>query len=158
MKNGKLTALASAIAMLTLGACSTNNPAYQNYPTTATYPAAGTTTNVIAGYGTVQSIELVPRESTTGTGIGTVAGAVVGGLVGHQIGSGAGQTAATIAGAAGGAMAGRAIENNTQSGQQVYRISLRMDDGSVQNLVQESTPSLRIGDRVRVVNGVVERL
>jgi outer membrane lipoprotein SlyB len=80
-------------------------------------------------------------------------------LVGHQIGSGSGQTAATIAGAAGGALAGHAIENRqAANAQQVYRVTLRMDDGSVQNLIQESAPTLRIGDRVRVVNGVVERL
>lgn len=161
MMKGKLRTTASVLALLALGACSTSNPNYQNYPTSAsgTYPS-GATTNVISGYGTVQSVELVPVQSGSGgTGVGSVAGAVVGGLVGHQFGSGSGQTAATIAGAAGGALAGHAIENRQAANtQQVYRVTLRMDDGSVQNLIQESAPTLRIGDRVRVVNGVVERL
>jgi len=38
----------------------------------------------------------------------------------------------------------------------VYRITVRMDDGSSQMVVVESQPGYRIGDRVRYNNGMVE--
>ncbi len=165
MLNKPLSIVASGIVLLTLGACGTTTPSSYpsaaTYPSTSTYPSSTSTANVRSGYGVVQSIDLVARQGeSAGLGVGTVAGAVVGGLIGHQIGSGSGNTAATIAGAAGGALAGRAIQDNVQQGQggQVYRLSLRMDDGSIQTLVQESQPSLRIGDRIRINNGVIERL
>lgn len=164
MASKSLSTLVGSMVLVTLGACGTTGPSAtptaSTYPSGSTYPASGTSANVVAGYGVVQGIDLMPRESASrGIGVGTVAGAVVGGLIGNQIGSGSGNTAATIAGAAGGALAGRAIENNrAQPSGQVYRITLRMDDGTVQSLVQESQPSLRIGDRIRINNGVIERL
>lgn len=168
MLSRKLTAPAiSSLVVVLAAACGTSGssqyPASSGYPSASSYPnapasATGTrTTNLVAGFGVVQGIDLVPRQSA-GLGVGTVAGAVVGGVIGHQVGSGSGNTAATIAGAAGGALAGRAIENRTQQASQVYRLTLRMDDGTVQSLVQESLPSLRIGDRIRIQNGVIERL
>ncbi|MBI1890082.1 MAG: glycine zipper 2TM domain-containing protein [Burkholderiales bacterium] len=157
MSNGKLQVIAGAIAALSLAACGTTNSPYPPgiYPGTASAPVTNVPNTVIAGYGVVQGIDLVPRESA-GIGAGTIAGAVVGGVLGNQVGSGTGRTAATIAGAAGGAMAGHQIEKGAQS--QAYRITMRMDDGTVQSIVQESQPTLRIGDRIRIVNGVVERL
>ena len=86
---------------------------------------------------------------------GVLGGAAVGGLLGNQIGSGSGNTAATIAGAAGGALAGREIERRTRSGGEMFKIYVRMDDGSYQAIAQETSPPLRPGDRVRVENGVV---
>ena len=41
---------------------------------------------------------------------------------------------------------------------QLYRISLRMDDGRSQSMLQSSIPSLEIGDRIRINNGVIERI
>ena len=119
-------------------------------------PGMGTgvdNSQVRSGYGTVESVEVVDRNNP---GIlGTIGGAVVGGLIGNQIGSGSGNTAATIAGAAGGAIAGREIERRTRSGSDIYKIYVRMDDGTYQAIAQESAPILRPGDRVRVENGVV---
>lgn len=105
------------------------------------------------GYGTVESVEVVDRNNP-GL-LGTIGGAVVGGLLGNQIGSGSGNTAATIAGAAGGAIAGREVERRTRGGSDVYKIYVRMDDGSYQAVAQESATLLRPGDRVWVENGVV---
>jgi outer membrane lipoprotein SlyB len=87
--------------------------------------------------------------------LGAIGGAVVGGLLGSQIGSGRGQTAATIAGAAGGALAGREIERRTRGGDDIFKIFVRMDDGTYQAIAQESAPVVRPGDRVRVYDGVV---
>jgi outer membrane lipoprotein SlyB len=108
---------------------------------------------VRSGYGTVESVEVVDRNHP---GIlGAIGGAVVGGLIGNQIGSGGGNTAATIAGAAGGAIAGREVERRVRDKDDIFKIYVRMDDGSYQAIAQESSPVLRPGDRVRVENGVV---
>jgi ribosomal protein L19 len=32
-----------------------------------------------------------------------------------------------------------------------------MEDGSYQTLTQDNTPNFRVGDRVRITNGVMER-
>ncbi len=117
--------------------------------------SSGTLDNssVRSGYGTVESVETVDRDNV---GIlGTISGAVIGGLLGHQVGSGRGQTAATIAGAAGGAYAGREIERRTRTSGDVYKIYVRMDDGSYQAVAQDSPTPVRRGDRVRIQNGVV---
>lgn len=127
-------------------------------------PMAGSgsasTASSVSGTGVVQSIDVVPRQQA-GVGLGTVAGAVVGGVLGNQVGGGRGQTAATVAGAAGGALVGNQMEQNSRAsgGDQVYRIAVRMDNGSVQTLVQDSAPQVAAGDRVRLQNGaIVERL
>lgn len=120
-------------------------------------PATGSTigSNVTTGYGVVQAIDMVPRESS-GVDVGTVGGALVGGLLGNQVGQGRGNTAATIAGAAGGALVGRQVERNMRQGEQVYRITVRQDNGVLQSYVQQAPPAVRIGDRVRIVNNMVQ--
>jgi len=141
------------ICALALAACGTSNT------TSSTGTGAPTATANVSGTGVVQAIDVVPKQAG-GPGLGTVGGAVVGGLLGNQVGSGGGRTAATIAGAAGGAYAGRQMEKRSQAGAgEVYRVTVRMDDGSLQALAQETAPQVNIGDRVRLENGViVERL
>jgi outer membrane lipoprotein SlyB len=39
--------------------------------------------------------------------------------------------------------------------EQVYRMAVRMDNGSMQTLVQEVPPGVQVGDRVRLDNGVI---
>jgi outer membrane lipoprotein SlyB len=117
---------------------------------------------IYSGYGVVQSIELVRQENSTsaggGVGIGTIAGAVVGGVVGNQVGSGSGNTAATIIGAAGGAYVGHQLENRQQTQTaDAYSVRVRMENGSTQTLLLSNNPDLRVGDRVRISNGVIER-
>ncbi|WP_020680867.1 glycine zipper 2TM domain-containing protein [Marinobacterium rhizophilum] len=120
-------------------------------------------TTIYSGYGVVQSIELVRQESSAngsgGVGMGTIAGAVVGGVVGSQVGSGRGSTAATIIGAAGGAYIGHELENRQQTQQvtDVYSVRVRMENGVTQTLLLSNNPDLRVGDRVRISNGVMER-
>ena len=143
MRINKWVTALSTLALFAMASCaSTSNTT----PVTSTY----NTTE----YGVVQSIDLVKKEHS-GIGVGAVAGAVVGGLIGHQIGSGRGNTAATIAGAAGGAYAGNEIEKR-RADDEVYRLQIRLDNGSIQSIDQQSNPSLRIGDRVRIVNGTVQ--
>lgn len=104
----------------------------------------------------VQSIELVKQEGIGGSGIGvgTVAGGVVGGVLGSQVGSGTGQTAATIGGAAAGAYIGHQMEKGKGD---VYKFTIRMDNGSYQTVTQSTSTNFRVGDRVRIENGVLSR-
>ena len=139
-------------ALLTLGLAACNTTPYSGTGSAGSNDNA----NVRSGLGTVESVERVDRANV---GIlGTIGGAVVGGLLGSQIGGGSGQTAATIAGAAGGAYAGREIEQRTRGGSDIYKIYLRMDDGSYQAVAQETSPIFRQGDRVRIQNGIVSPL
>jgi outer membrane lipoprotein SlyB len=144
--------LTSTVCLLALGACQSPG-GFGSYGAT---PAAGNVgSNVMSSYGIVQAIDLVPRESS-GIDVGTVGGALVGGLLGNQVGQGRGNTAATIAGAAGGALLGREVGRNMRQNEQVYRITVRLDKGVLQSYVQETPPAVRIGDRVRIVNNIVQ--
>lgn len=138
---------------LMLAACGTPSP---DVSSTSSVPVASTSTSVASanGYGVVEAIDMVPREQA-GIGLGTVAGAVVGGLLGSQVGGGSGQTAATVAGAAGGAMVGNRMQDNSRAADNVYRVAVRMDNGTVHTLVQEVSPGVQTGERVRLDNGVI---
>ncbi|RCX32749.1 glycine zipper 2TM domain-containing protein [Thioalbus denitrificans] len=150
------------VGILALGACapmaSQNNA--PNYDGASSQGNNYSDAYTRSAYGVVESIE---RENQgnggiggSGLGMGTVAGAVVGGVVGHQVGSGSGNTAATVIGAAGGAYVGHQLEKQQQS-PDAYRITIRMEDGTYQSLIQATDPGLRVGDRVRIDNGVVRR-
>lgn len=43
------------------------------------------------------------------------------------------------------------------TGDRIYRITLRMDDGSTQVVTQEWAPSFSTGDRVRTVSGAIQQ-
>jgi len=38
----------------------------------------------------------------------------------------------------------------------IYRVTLRMDDGSTRVVTQETTPGYRSGDRVNLTGGVIQ--
>lgn len=154
----KITPVVAVAGLLLLGGCQTppanNNTSYGG----ASQPAAGAYTS----YGVVQSVEFVRQESNTGIGgsgigVGAVAGAVVGGILGNQVGGGSGKTVATVLGAAGGAYAGNEIEKNQRPQADAYKISVRMNNGSYQTLMQTTAGDIRVGDRVRIDNGVARR-
>ncbi len=110
-----------------------------------------------SGYGTIDSIQ-VTRVAGGGTsGGGAIVGGVLGALVGNQVGSGGGRTAATVAGAAGGAYVGNQMEANRAQNQDAYQINVRLDNGGYQSVVQDSVIDLRVGQRVRIVDGRVYR-
>jgi outer membrane lipoprotein SlyB len=145
MRLRKLAVAMYGSGMLLLGGCASTSP-----------PNSNVVASNVSGYGTVQSVEIVPRQESNNLA-GTLGGAVVGGLLGHQIGGGTGNTVATLAGAAGGAAAGNQVQRNMSNGQaqQAYRITVRMDDGSTQTLLQDSVPGVQRGDHVRLVNGAL---
>lgn len=109
-----------------------------------------------ASCGVIDSIHVAEVQGQ-GSGLGAVAGGVAGGLLGNTIGHGTGRTVATIAGAAGGAYAGNSIEKHAKT-HTVYRVTLRMDDGSMRTFSQREAPAYAVGDHVRVSNGrITER-
>jgi outer membrane lipoprotein SlyB len=130
-------------------------PAASGYPATGAYPAPANQP-YYAGYGVVESIQLVNTNAGNngGIGAGALIGGAVGGLLGNQVGSGRGRTAATAAGAIGGAIAGHQVEQRNQApASQAYQLVVRLDNGSYQTLVQDSVADLQVGSRVRVENG-----
>ncbi len=97
--------------------------------------------------GVVQAVTAVQRKGE-GTGLGAVAGGVIGGVIGNQMGGGSGRDAMTVIGAVGGGVAGHEIEKR-QRATTVYRIEVRMADGSLRTLTQAQP--LAVGQNVRVV-------
>lgn len=104
--------------------------------------------------GVVESVREIETKGE-GSGLGAVGGAVVGGVLGHQVGGGSGQKIATVVGAVGGAMAGNEVEKRVKSSKS-YEITVRFEDGSSRVIHEASAPSWRTGDRVKVINGVIQ--
>lgn len=101
--------------------------------------------------GVIDSIRPVQVAGNT-SGVGAVAGGVTGAVLGHQIGNGHGRDAMTVLGGIGGAFAGHSIEKNVNR-RTVYRVTVRMDDGSFRTISQSDAPAMALGSKVRVVNG-----
>lgn len=108
--------------------------------------------SVCADCGIIESSREI-TEKGTGSGVGGVGGAVVGGVLGHQVGGGRGKDLATVAGAIGGAFAGNEIEKRVKSTTS-YEVTVRFEGGATRTF-NEDTPKWRVGDRVRVVDGVI---
>ena len=65
--------------------------------------------------------------------------------------------AATIGGAAAGAYAGHELEKRQKQTAAAYKFTIRMDNGSYQTLMQSTSANFRVGDRVKIENGVLQR-
>jgi outer membrane lipoprotein SlyB len=104
--------------------------------------------------GVIEAVREIDTKGE-GSGIGAVGGAVVGGVLGHQVGGGRGQDIATVVGAVGGAVAGNEIEKRVKSSKS-YEITVRFEDGSSRVINEANAPSWRTGDRVKVVNDVIQ--
>lgn len=103
--------------------------------------------------GVIESIKLVELKGE-GTGVGAVTGGVVGAVVGSQIGQGQGKTVAEVAGAAGGAYAGHEIEKSLKKST-YFRVTVRMNNGSVRTITQKTDPGFKTGDSVKIENGTL---
>jgi outer membrane lipoprotein SlyB len=140
-----LSAAMVVVSVLTAG-CASNYPTATNYSTQAD----------ASTYGTIENIQVVRVDPAT-SGAGAVAGGLVGALLGNQIGSGSGRAVATAAGAIGGAVAGNQVESNRNAPHDMYQISIRLDNGDYRTVNQDSAYDLRVGSRVRMVDGRVYR-
>lgn len=96
--------------------------------------------------GKVESVNAV-KQKGEGTGLGAVGGAVVGGLLGHQMGGGNGKKVTTVLGAVGGGVAGNEVEKHARA-TTVYQVKVRMEDGSLRTITQNSAPA--VGQKVTV--------
>lgn len=147
IRSRTLSPLLAIAAAAALAGCVA--PGYQQ-PVGGSYPGTGATSPSYAHYGRVSNVEYVRGSGSQGVG-GAVVGGVVGGLAGHQVGGGSGRTAATIIGAVGGALIGNALERNMSgSGQDFYRVTVQLDNGSVRSFDYAQAPNVQIGERVRV--------
>lgn len=144
----KIALLCSVPALALVTACSSYPPAngsYGNAPVTA---YSGTQ------YGNVSNIEIVSTGS--GGAGGAILGAVIGAAIGNQIGSGSGRAAATGVGAFGGAVIGNNLQKRNDG--EVYRVSVRLDNGQTAQFDYQRIDDLRVGDRVKVENGQLHRV
>jgi len=148
-----LAAVVAASALL--GGCasqSSQQPYYANDGYRSGYDNTAAT-----GYGTIESIQVTSGEGRT-SGAGAIVGGLVGALAGNQVGSGGGRTAATVAGGVAGAAIGNSVEANRNAGaQQMYAVNVRLDNGEYRTVVQDNVYDLRVGNRVRIVDGRVYR-
>lgn len=105
--------------------------------------------------GTVEAVNLIEVKGEGGY-LGTIGGGVVGALLGSQIGEGNGRTAAQIAGALGGAYAGRTIEGKSRTTNH-YEVLVRLQNGATQTISFAAAPEFRVGDTVKINDGVLVR-
>ena len=151
----QLATLCSVSALALFTACSSNPP---RNTTVATSPVAATGAySTATQYGNVSGIDVVPMASRSSHG-GAVIGAVLGAVIGNQVGSGAGRAAATGLGAVGGAVIGDKIEGRNKGDSDVFRVSVRYDNGSVGQFDYQRIDDLRVGDRVKVEGGLLHRV
>ena len=132
-------------------------PSYSSSPSSPSYnnPAPVAQAEVCRSCGVVDSVHEI-KVKGQGSGVGGVGGAVVGGLLGNQVGGGRGKTAMTVLGAVGGAFAGNEIEKNVRS-EIEHQMVVRLDDGTTRTFTQVGAFPYGVGERVRIVNGRVER-
>ncbi|WP_075795466.1 glycine zipper 2TM domain-containing protein [Massilia putida] len=147
-----LAALVAASALLGGCASQSSQPYYANDGYRSGYD-----NTAAAGYGTIESIQVTSGEGRT-SGAGAIVGGLVGALAGNQVGSGGGRTAATVAGGVAGAAIGNRVEaNRNGEAQQMYAVNIRLDNGEYRTVVQDNVYDLRVGNRVRIVDGRVYR-
>ncbi len=155
----------------TLVACGTTYPTQPvgtsypttTYPTTSTPPAASP---AYAEYGRITNIEYLQGTAATTGGVNTtnaviggVIGAVVGNAIGDKANDGKNRTGATVLGGAAGAAVGSQVGKTAGSAatDASYRVTVQTDAGAMRSFQLSGTGNLRIGDRVRVENGVITR-
>jgi len=152
--NNRLSTIAACTAAAALmGACASapgpTQPVYSNAPQYSQ--------SHYAQYGQVNRIDVIPTESRTSGG-GAVLGAVLGAVVGNQFGAGTGRALATGAGAVAGGVAGNAIEKRTRRDNEVFRVGVRLEDGSYREVDFQRIDDLQVGDRVKFENGQMYRV
>ena len=150
MMSPKLSTVCSASVLALLTACSSSPPRNE-----AVFDSSRSVSSAVA-YGNVSSIEIVPVAGRTSGG-GAILGAVIGGVLGNQVGSGSGRDAATVVGAVGGAVVGNQVEKRNKADNEVYRVSVRLDNGRFAQFDYQRIDDLRVGDRIKVQDGQLYR-
>jgi outer membrane lipoprotein SlyB len=159
MRTTRLASIAGGTALAALlTACATESVSLAP----VSYPSAPVYSSASAGYleyGRVVNIDYFPGGTArSGPNVpGAILGAVAGALVGNQIGGGSGRDAATVLGGVGGAALGSQVGRSNTVTDPVYRITLQTEQGVMRTYDVPATGDLRVGDRVRVENGVIYR-
>jgi outer membrane lipoprotein SlyB len=163
------TSIASCAAVAALLAgCTLNRTVSLNVPpqpVVATAPAVVAPAPVVVTpasleFGRVTNIEYFPRGMAVsrinipGAIVGGVAGAVIGNQAGRALG---GRDAATVLGGAAGAAIGSQVATTPAAIDTGYRVTIHTDAGILRNYDVPAPGDLRVGDRVRVENGVIYR-
>ena len=150
MMSRKLSVLCSVSALALITACSSNPPRND-----AVFDSSSSSSNAIT-FGNVSNIEVVSVASRSSGG-GAILGAVIGGVLGNQVGKGSGRDAATVVGAVGGAVIGNQVERHNKADGEVFRVSVRLDNGRMAQFDYQRIDDLRVGDRVKVQDGQLHR-
>jgi outer membrane lipoprotein SlyB len=111
-----------------------------------------------AEYGSVRRIDITDISAQP-TGGGALIGGLIGGVLGNQVGHGAGRAAATVLGAFGGGAVGDQIEHDeaAASAHRIYHVVVHFDHGGTRSFDYHTLNGLRVGDRVRFEDGVLDR-
>lgn len=168
-----IRSLAVVAAAATLAACGSNvplnNQAQMSYPAPAVagQPAAVGTAPAAVEMGRITDIQVAqPTAATAGPNVGRavaggIIGAVVGNVIGKNIDNGHSRSGATVLGGAAGAAIGSGVGRNTAPAagtqQMAYRVTVQTDQGLLRTYEVGALGDLRVGDRVRVDNGVIYR-
>lgn len=145
------TAVACSIAsVMLMTACTTSQPRSRSVSSTSSVSNE-------SRMGNVSNIETFATSTRTSGG-GAILGAIIGGALGNQVGKGDGRKAATVVGAVAGGVAGNAIEKRNKRDDEFYRVSVRFDNGSTAQFDYDNINDLRVGDRVKIQNGQINRL
>jgi outer membrane lipoprotein SlyB len=148
MNHPRTLVAAVLAATAVLSGCASNAPANNRYNSNAGYASSP-----VQGSGTIDSIQVIQGRAQTGGG-GAIIGGLIGAVAGNQIGSGGGRTAATVAGGVAGAVVGNNVEKNRAGdGPEMYQINIRMENGEFRSVTQDTVGDLRVGNRVRLVDG-----
>lgn len=149
MKRFSLVPVLSVLVMTLLTACATSEDrdyAYVDHDRSS-YRDEPREVRSASRYGEVVSIERMRFAERTSGG-GAVLGAVIGAVIGNQVGSGRGRAAATGAGAVGGAVIGNQIEKRGMHEDELYRVSVRFEDGRSRDYDYERVGDLGVGDHI----------
>jgi outer membrane lipoprotein SlyB len=101
--------------------------------------------------GIVESVRTVSIEQHP-SGVGAAAGGIVGGVAGSTLGGGRGSIITSVLGAVAGGLAGQAIEGGVTR-KPGLEITVKLDNGELRAITQESDESFRPGERVRLLSG-----
>jgi len=165
MRTSHLAPIASAVAAAAMLAACSHRPVVVNTvpPPVAAAPAVTTVPAPVVApavvgveFGRVTNIEFFQTRPTSGI---NVPGAIVGGVAGAVVGSAlsGGRDAATVLGGAAGAAIGSQVGKPTTAGSSVYRVTIQVDTGVYRTYDVPATGDLKVGDRVRIENGVIYR-
>jgi outer membrane lipoprotein SlyB len=150
----RITADSKITATLSLGNLDTSSALDRTLSTNPnSTPSARRAAKICANCGVIEAVNIVEVKGDGGY-VGKIAGGVIGGLIGSQVGQGRGTTAAEIAGAIGGVAIGNEMEKRSKITTH-YDVVTRLQGGGTQTITYATQPSFRVGDKVRVENGVL---